>query len=64
MPKLIKFKDPAALINYGGRQIGPHNITEELYEELVKVAPSHADLFEVVEEEKGKAAKASSGKVE
>lgn len=63
MPKQIKFKDPSALINYGGRQIGPHNITEELYEELVKVAPSHADLFEVIEKEE-KAAKSSAGKQE
>lgn len=51
MAKIIKFKNPESPINLpGGRVIGQHNITEALYEELVRMAPAHADLFEVTEE--------------
>jgi hypothetical protein len=51
MPKVPKLKNPDSLIQYGGRTIGTHNITLELYEELVRIAPGHADLFDLVEEE-------------
>ncbi len=50
MAKIIKFKNPLSPINLpGNRVIGPHNITEELYNELIAIAPAHADLFEVTE---------------
>lgn len=50
--RVPKFKNPNHLINYGGQTIGAHNINRELYEELVKVAPAHADLFDLVEDTK------------
>jgi hypothetical protein len=50
MPKKITLKNPGSPINLpGGRTIGNHNITEEIYEELVAIAPAHADLFDVSE---------------
>lgn len=51
MAKKITFKNPDSPINLpGGRVIGAHNITEEIYEELLRIAPAHADLFDVEEE--------------
>lgn len=44
--KIITLKNPNSPINLpGGRVIGNHNITEEIYDELVRIAPAHADLF-------------------
>lgn len=51
MARTITFKNPEHRINIGGQTIGPHNITPELYDYLVQVGPSHADLFNVVEDE-------------
>lgn len=50
MAKTIKFKTLGNQINIGGRIIAGHNLTEEVYDELIRIAPSHADLFEVIEE--------------
>jgi hypothetical protein len=52
MAKKISLKNPLSPINLpGGRVIGNHNITEAIYEELLAIAPAHADLF-IIEEEK------------
>lgn len=49
--KIITLKNPASPINLpGSRVIGNHNITEEIYDELIRMAPAHADLFDVTEE--------------
>lgn len=60
--KAPKFKNPDQFINFGGRQIGPHNITVEIYNELVQVSPAIADFFEPMEEEKqpGKSGKSKT----
>ena len=50
MAKTIKFKNPESNINIGGQIIAPHNLTVELYDYLVKLAPAHADLFDVTDE--------------
>ena len=51
MPKrTIKFKTEGGSINIGGRTIRQCDITPELYDELVAIAPAHADLFDVTEE--------------
>lgn len=56
--KIITLKNPASPINLpGGRVIGNHNITEEIYDELIRIAPAHADLF-IVKDAKDKDAKA------
>lgn len=50
MARIIKFKNGEARLHIGGQVIGPHNITPELYDYLVNLAPGHADLFDVAEE--------------
>lgn len=62
MAKKIKFKRADDTINVGGQQISQHNITEELYDYLVKIAPSHADHFEVIDEETKESVKAGKSK--
>lgn len=62
MARTITFKNPEHRINIGGQVIGPHNITPELYDFLVQAGPSHADLFNVVEDEPAKDAKPAKGK--
>jgi hypothetical protein len=49
MPKIIKFKHEGASLNIGGRVIRQHDMNEQVYDELVKIAPAHADLFDVTE---------------
>ena len=58
MKRIIQFKRPEDTINCGGQVIHQGNITPEKYDELVKIAPAHADHFNVIEEEeKAKPAK-------
>lgn len=53
MAKKIQFKKGSNHhhINVGGRIITANDLTPELYDELIKLAPSHADLFDVTEED-------------
>ena len=51
MGKIILFKDPANQIRFGGRVIGSHNLSPEIYKELIDAAPAHADLFKEVDED-------------
>jgi hypothetical protein len=47
----IQFKREGDTINCGGQVIHQGNITPEKYDELVKIAPAHADHFDVIDEE-------------
>ena len=53
--KKVTFKRPDEQIKIGGQVIGAWNITPEKYDELVAIAPGHADHFNVIEvDEDGK----------
>lgn len=53
----IEFKNPNDTIHCGGQVIHQGNITPEKYDELVKLAPSHADLFNVIEKKEAEPSK-------
>lgn len=62
MARVIKFKNPESHINIGGQVIAPHNITPELYDYLIEIAPAHADLFIVTEDKPAKEEKPAKEK--
>lgn len=45
----VRFKKQDDTIHCGGQVIHQGNITPEKYDELVKIAPAHADLFIVTD---------------
>ena len=50
----VKFKDESVSIQFknGRTPITPGNLTQEVYESLIKESETYASLFEFVEEEK------------
>jgi molybdopterin biosynthesis enzyme MoaB len=52
MAKLVTFKPAHHVLTVGGRTITSADLTPELYDELIKISPNFAELFDVIEETK------------